>query len=1056
MASFPAEINLSVENREALKAVTQVEGGINKLIKGVKEFERVFNDALNPTKIQSRFQLDQERKALALFNRQNEALTNQVRLAAQLGRAYDKLQVKSVGTELRRLESARTSQKALPGGRLIDQKSLPAAGQTSSTRFGADITAAVRAEARVREAVLAEAERQLQADKRATEAKEKIARAAQGEVSATTRTPGAPQPFGLLESADRGIPALTGTARYGQKLQKEVDRQISLTGKLNQETKERVAQYNKAQKFEDKLIKSTGRLTKTRNKASRQTNQAGGKGGGAGRGGGIGNLATGIGFPILFGGGLGSVLGGAAGSAGGFGPQILLSALGGIVDQYVAQLAKIGDSLSSATDILSGLEAAGYRVSASTEGVIASYQKAGLQAEAYELAIAEINRVLGPNGAAKVSDYRVATEELADEYEKAKSALDAELLPAMTGTIRVITGLTGAFNELSQSPIFKALAIGVGNLPGLKEASNIVGAAKAIGETSGNVVVPEQQRRLEEQTSIDEAAKKQEAADKLVETENKLSDASRDRKYIVDAQIKAAEAGVDLANDTVFAAREEVIERQYIIDLQKAGTNEAAKQLALSEKQLALLNLQNSRTSALSKGAKSAPKSKALQLEAQLLQEQIKGFDIITKRVKLEQGEEAALKRVIINAEERTNREAEILEKKRQQALASNKVAGDEAAINAVYDQQLTNLLQRNRLDLDNNKQRAQTLQVEKQIAALKGKQATDRISTGLNRELEDIGVQLADPFGGFDLERQQLLIEQNRRYADTLKPITDELEILRLEQSKTMAVDPAIENRIALLNEQKAVYEQMLPAIAAAEQQQLQLNQTMEMLQPITNAIASGLSSAITGLIDGTKSVEEAFADMFAGIGKAFIDMATQMLAQKLMLTVLKAFTGGAGPAPIPGGDPLSGWSGGGYTGNAPRSGGVDGEGGFLAVLHPQETVIDHYGDARSAMTSSASIAAAFAESSEAMTTAGNNYAYNSATSSYSTSSNSSSVNNGSGASGGSTSTILLETNVINQVEYATVDEVNKKMQQSAKQAEASVYRNMRNKPAVRGRTGV
>jgi hypothetical protein len=35
--------------------------------------------------------------------------------------------------------------------------------------------------------------------------------------------------------------------------------------------------------------------------------------------------------------------------------------------------------------------------------------------------------------------------------------------------------------------------------------------------------------------------------------------------------------------------------------------------------------------------------------------------------------------------------------------------------------------------------------------------------------------------------------------------------------------------------------------------------------------------------------------------------------------------------------------FTGGGYTGNGPRSGGVDGRGGFPAILHPRETVIDH-----------------------------------------------------------------------------------------------------------------
>jgi hypothetical protein len=35
--------------------------------------------------------------------------------------------------------------------------------------------------------------------------------------------------------------------------------------------------------------------------------------------------------------------------------------------------------------------------------------------------------------------------------------------------------------------------------------------------------------------------------------------------------------------------------------------------------------------------------------------------------------------------------------------------------------------------------------------------------------------------------------------------------------------------------------------------------------------------------------------------------------------------------------------FAGGGYTGDAPRSGGLDGRGGFMAMLHPRETVIDH-----------------------------------------------------------------------------------------------------------------
>jgi hypothetical protein len=92
--------------------------------------------------------------------------------------------------------------------------------------------------------------------------------------------------------------------------------------------------------------------------------------------------------------------------------------------------------------------------------------------------------------------------------------------------------------------------------------------------------------------------------------------------------------------------------------------------------------------------------------------------------------------------------------------------------------------------------------------------------------------------------------------------------------------------------------------------------------------------------------------SEMFANIGKAFIDMATQMIAKALVMKALNILLPGFAPSPAgsqgnPLGNggriPLNSYSGGGYTGSSPRSGGIDGRGGFPAILHPQETVIDH-----------------------------------------------------------------------------------------------------------------
>lgn len=96
-------------------------------------------------------------------------------------------------------------------------------------------------------------------------------------------------------------------------------------------------------------------------------------------------------------------------------------------------------------------------------------------------------------------------------------------------------------------------------------------------------------------------------------------------------------------------------------------------------------------------------------------------------------------------------------------------------------------------------------------------------------------------------------------------------------------------------------------------------------------------------------KSMEAATEDMFASIvtgSKSAGDALADLLSQWASMAAKAAFSGllggmfdGVAAIFTPG----ASFAGGGYTGNAPRSGGVDGMGGFPAILHPQESVIDH-----------------------------------------------------------------------------------------------------------------
>lgn len=82
-------------------------------------------------------------------------------------------------------------------------------------------------------------------------------------------------------------------------------------------------------------------------------------------------------------------------------------------------------------------------------------------------------------------------------------------------------------------------------------------------------------------------------------------------------------------------------------------------------------------------------------------------------------------------------------------------------------------------------------------------------------------------------------------------------------------------------------------------------------------------------------------FSDVLRGIEQDVIRIAvretiTKPAAAQLTGLFSGLFSGSSGSS-VPSAD------GGGFTGSGSRSGGLDGKGGFMAMLHPQETVIDH-----------------------------------------------------------------------------------------------------------------
>jgi hypothetical protein len=112
-----------------------------------------------------------------------------------------------------------------------------------------------------------------------------------------------------------------------------------------------------------------------------------------------------------------------------------------------------------------------------------------------------------------------------------------------------------------------------------------------------------------------------------------------------------------------------------------------------------------------------------------------------------------------------------------------------------------------------------------------------------------------------------------------------------------------------------------------------------------IADTVSGAFGDMFMNMIDGTMSAKDAFRAMAADIIRELYRI---MVVEQMVQSIKGAILGGFAPAPsqgrsyappvAPRGNSI--FDGGGYTGSGPRSGGLDGKGGFMAMLHPRETV--------------------------------------------------------------------------------------------------------------------
>ena len=249
-----------------------------------------------------------------------------------------------------------------------------------------------------------------------------------------------------------------------------------------------------------------------------------------------------------------------------------------------------------------------------------------------------------------------------------------------------------------------------------------------------------------------------------------------------------------------------------------------------------------------------------------------------------------------------------------------------------------------------------------------------------------------------------------------------------------------------------------------------LELEDLVNPINQITgaaNAIGTAFSQSFTNAITGATSAKQALADFFKSVGSYFLDMAGQIIAKMVTMAVLNTavkllpglggFNLGSTPLGAGGGEvggigtlgPNFGIAqraaGGPVSANQPYIVGERGMELFIPGASGSISNNDQFEAARKAMGgSNSSSNDAFAENAEAIGTSTSYTKEKVMERERIASINSNPID------------VRTETTVINNVEYVTVEQFSQGMKSTARDAQAKVFSDLRNRPATRAQVGI
>ena len=601
----------------------------------------------------------------------------------------------------------------------------------------------------------------------------------------------------------------------------------------------------------------------------------------------------GAGFPLLFGGGVGSVggsiLGGALGAPFGatFGGQIFGSAIGQQLEQSINKALELGEITKNIN--LDGLREAGILVNAEFQIAVEKLERLGNLSEAQNMVSEKVRQTTGLSGKSLEGMKAIfdALGRVAMQFAQTFGALAGTLL------IPVVIALTKALEVLLIplkliNKLFEMIAGAV------RDLGKALGVTKTASELFGglNARLAESRVKVEELGRAIRKGLIQSTEDLNLENQITLGLTSSDRLTNIDVGLKQQETQIKRK----FAPR--------FAELFKLG-NEGAlvlpeltslTQIQKNEKSSAQINANRKteketleQTLRLTKNSLAVDKAR-LDLTRQTAKQFLKILSLSASEKELLEIKEAQSgvafeldkKKLKLKLQEQLAdaRNADI----REQLIAINNIEVDQVTRKFEFEQKLTKESER-QLEIALKNQAL----VNKDALALQKSQGRVRLKE------QEIAVDPAfmGPFGG----SMSTAVISNLRIEQEL--LAKNAEIRAAERVAEESNKESDKERLNQLLRQRDAYLEIETAVLDATIFQERYNEVLALTTPVVDSLFDSLQA----VAEGTKTAEQAFADFLTSIAKMLMQAAQQMIATYIAIGIAKMFAGmgGGGSAPAP-----------------------------------------------------------------------------------------------------------------------------------------------------------